>query len=343
MERLRPFSRISRAVWAPGLATLAGLVLWPAPADAAPSYGGRAFGASIEQITGLTFYADTGELPADGGALSASVLLVQTDVLRTGALNAATTGVNAVARSVASAEDVAVELGPELFIEATSVRAESEVTCSGVRGLTEIFGLTFAGEPIPVTGEANQTISLLGGLVTVVLNEQSESTGGDGTRSITVNAMRVLIAEPLTNIVIASTSSLLGGCEQPPADCHDFVTGGGWIALGNGRGNFGFNAGFKPNSTVPEIHFNYIDHRTRMHVKATSIAVYLVGATPTTRHMVGFASIDGIGGFTYTLDVTDNGEPGDTDVFQLSLSTGYSVGGVLAGGNIQLHRPCQVP
>jgi len=42
------------------------------------------------------------------------------------------------------------------------------------------------------------------------------------------------------------------------------------------------------------------------------------------------------------VDIADNGEPGrDTDTFTLTLSTGYSAGGVLNGGNIQLHSPCQ--
>ena len=49
------------------------------------------------------------------------------------------------------------------------------------------------------------------------------------------------------------------------------MTGGGWIKAGNSKANFGFNAGFKPGSSTPEVHFNYVDHNTGMQMKATSI------------------------------------------------------------------------
>ena len=45
---------------------------------------------------------------------------------------------------------------------------------------------------------------------------------------------------------------------------------------------------------------------------------------------------------TYTVDVTDNGEPGrGSDLFSLRLSNGYTASGTLAGGNIQLHKACK--
>ena len=46
-------------------------------------------------------------------------------------------------------------------------------------------------------------------------------------------------------------------------------------------------------------------------------------------------------GFTYQVDVADNGEPGRNDTFALSLSSSYSASGTLSGGNIQLHLSCQ--
>jgi hypothetical protein len=35
--------------------------------------------------------------------------------------------------------------------------------------------------------------------------------------------------------------------------------------------------------------------------------------------------------------VSDQGEPGRNDTFDLTLSTGYHASGTLAGGNIQVH------
>jgi hypothetical protein len=37
------------------------------------------------------------------------------------------------------------------------------------------------------------------------------------------------------------------------------------------------------------------------------------------------------------IDVTDNGEPGDQDVFNIVLDTGYKAGGKLGGGNVTVH------
>jgi hypothetical protein len=41
---------------------------------------------------------------------------------------------------------------------------------------------------------------------------------------------------------------------------------------------------------------------------------------------------------TFTVEVIDNGEPGSSDVFGISLSSGYTRSGTLANGNIQVHH-----
>ena len=56
--------------------------------------------------------------------------------------------------------------------------------------------------------------------------------------------------------------------------------------------------------------------------------------------------MNGQEGFTYEVDVTDNGEPGKNDRFSIRVSNAagylYTASGTLAGGNIQLHAPaCQ--
>jgi hypothetical protein len=61
--------------------------------------------------------------------------------------------------------------------------------------------------------------------------------------------------------------------------------------------------------------------------------------------MEGNAEINGVSGYTYSIDVADIGEPGrNTDTLKISLGNSngysYSAGGTLGGGNIQLHRPC---
>lgn len=83
-------------------------------------------------------------------------------------------------------------------------------------------------------------------------------------------------------------------------------------------------------------HLQYIDHGTGMKVKGTGVTGYEVTGT-TSRRIQGTCEINGQAGFTYTVDVADNGEPGRDDTFSISLSDGYTAAGNLAGGNIQLH------
>jgi hypothetical protein len=326
-------------------------IAWGSPAQADVTYSGRAFAVSLNVPTlgiGPTTMSDTGELPPSGGFQSAELMSVGVPgVLSASLLVASTSGANGVANSRASLANVVVLPGNAAQVTASFVQAESEATCNGVRGSTEVANATFGGQAIAVDPFApNQTFVIpnpLGGppLATLIINEQRTASGG-GTQDITVNAVHLTLATG-DEVILASAQSDVHGCPgcAPAPSCSDFMTGGGWVKVGNSKGNFGFNAGYKPNSSTPEIHFNYIDHNSGMHMKATSIRVYMKGDTATSRHMEGTAEVNGVPGFNYSIDVADNGEPGrNTDTLQITLSNGYSAGGTLAGGNIQLHKPC---
>jgi hypothetical protein len=84
----------------------------------------------------------------------------------------------------------------------------------------------------------------------------------------------------------------------------------------------------------------YIDHGNGMHVKGTGVTAYMF-VNQTTRHIEGTDEVDGSPG-KYFVDAADNDEPArGADTFDITLSNGYHAGRELAGGNIQLHRPCQ--
>src|SRR5262249_41572461 len=183
--------------------------------------------------------------------------------------------------------------------------------------------------------------------------EQTSNTT-PGFRGISVNAVHVTVTVAglvQAEVILSSAHSDINGCPSstgvvggcPPApECHDFVTGGGFIAVGTGgRANFGFNAGIKPNATAPEGHLNYVDHTTGMHVQSTSVTLY-TNRDATGRHFEGLAEVNGVAGYPYVVEVADNGEPGRRqDTFRIRLSNGYdSDGKTLDGGNIQLHKPC---
>jgi hypothetical protein len=44
--------------------------------------------------------------------------------------------------------------------------------------------------------------------------------------------------------------------------------------------------------------------------------------------------VNKVTGFTFTVDVIDNGPSGSGDTFRIRLSNGYDAGGALGGGNI---------
>lgn len=328
---------------------IAGLI-GTSPAQAQTSFSGRAFAAFLDTaLTGPMHISDTGQLPPSGGSRDDALLdtrdlnLATLDsVLTAEVLAASTSGASGKAQSSASLANVVVLPGSAAQVTASFVRAETQATCSGVSGGSEIADLTFGGTAITVTGEPNQTVTIPG-VATLIINEQTTASNGT-SRQIQVNALH-LIVPAVGEVILASAESDIncpGTTDQGP--CHDFVTGGGWITTtGNGRANFGFNAGFKAGSLTPDVHLNYIDHGSGMKVKATSISLYEVGLTPTSRHFEGAAEVNGVPGYTYAVDVADNGEPGRADTFTITLSGNgqvYQAGGTLAGGNVQLHKPC---
>ncbi len=128
----------------------------------------------------------------------------------------------------------------------------------------------------------------------------------------------------------------------PPVDeCTCKVTGGGFIYAPDATGNnrkitFGFVAMTQPDG---DAHGNLqiTDHPSREGRHGRVQEIDCDGNTVT------FAG-NLKGGGSYTLTVTDNGEPGRNDTFSYSGSDGYSASGTLAdggpgGGNIQVHKP----
>jgi len=140
---------------------------WASPVQAEVTYSGRAFGAFLNVPTlgvGPTTLSDTGELPPSGGFQSANLATVAVPgVLTASLLVASTSGANGVARSAASLAELVVLPGHAAQVTASFVRAESEATCNGVRGATEVADVTFGGQAITVDPFApNQTFEVPG-------------------------------------------------------------------------------------------------------------------------------------------------------------------------------------
>jgi hypothetical protein len=279
--------------------------------------------------------SDTGKLDSTGGEKEASLLEAEVPgVLTAEVLHASTIGNGNHSRSEASVANLNLTLGGNT-ITADFLRASAQAVCAGgasAGGSSEIVNLVINGQAITVTGEPNQTINLpLGGQV--IINEQTSTRQGD----ITVNALHVIIPG-VADVIIASAHADIT-CAKASCPGKDFVTGGGWIIAPSGsKGTFGVAGGIMGKGLWG--HLTYIDHGANLRVKGMSVTGYTVTA-PNSRRIKGTCEINGLPG-TYTVEVTDNGEPGKgKDLFTITLSNGYTAGGLLEGGNIQLHTPCK--
>jgi hypothetical protein len=326
------------------VALLALITAGPAQAATRAATGKVTFSgqATVVRATVLgttTVLADTGPLPSAGDALDASLLTANVPgLLSAEVLHAATIGQGDRSRSEASVANVnnLTVGGNTISADFLMARATAICTSTGpsTNGSSQVVALRINGQPIIVTGLPNQTVNLPGG-GQIVINEQTSSPG-----KITVNALHVVIPG-VADVIIASAHADVQ-CSKGKPNCagkNDFVTGGGWIITPSGaKGNFGVAGGIKNGAYWG--HLIYIDHGIDMKVKGTGVTAYVI-TPPTSRHIEGTAEVNGQPGFTYQVDVTDNGEPGTNDTFTIKLSNGYSASGTLAGGNIQLHMPCQ--
>lgn len=147
----------------------------------------------------------------------------------------------------------------------------------------------------------------------------------------------------------------------------DFVTGGGFIFFNGSRANFGVGGGCKDGSPTFG-HLEYVDHGTGLNVHWTSITGYFdLGGNGTDSHgqptgirrVCGTATTNQFGDVDFAVTVTDAGEPGVNDTFDIRLtqggfpvydtatqcsphflgSTAPCAPGTNGGGNIQLHKP----
>ncbi|MGZ3490259.1 MAG: post-COAP-1 domain-containing protein [Gemmatimonadaceae bacterium] len=139
-----------------------------------------------------------------------------------------------------------------------------------------------------------------------------------------------------------------GGSTLPCSVSGDRVTGGGWIiGKSGGKANFAVSGGTDIKKSAFRGHLEYDDKGGKrksddFEAKGTGVTAY-TALDLVTRRIAGTAKVNGKAGFTYRVDVTDNGEPGRNDVFAISVWNAagtlvYSASGKLGGGNIQLHK-----
>ncbi len=191
-------------------------------AQTSHTFSGRATGVNanvsvLGAVSVNTTIAQTDNLPATGGTgggltkqvLSGNVsfgLLSSSNNLNTGVINTMTSGGSAAGTPDSSQSESSVNALNSLLlgntITADVVRANTQ--CSGTNGTpsctgnTVITNLRINGTLINVN--TTTSVSLLGGVGTVFINEQTVSSTGQ-TRNITVNALRISLSS--VNLLVA--------------------------------------------------------------------------------------------------------------------------------------------
>ena len=156
-----------------------------------------------------------------------------------------------------------------------------------------------------------------------VANGQTVCWLGLGTHTLTVVA-----TDNVGNVTTQQVAFML-------VNTAGKVTVGGWIELENKKGTCGFNCDYVAGAAAPTGHLTYQDHDTGMTVQ--SVNMVAMGIVGNQAWFYGACTIEGEAGHWFRVDVTDNGEPGCNDVFNIQLDTGYSKGGKLGGGNVTIH------
>lgn len=319
------------------LAMLLGFAFTPGRA-VGNSFSGQ---ATVVQASVLGFppitLVNAGPLPPEGGSDEDSLLNVSVPGLGSaGVLHAATVAMGDASRAEASVAILNVTAAGNT-IGADFLMARAAAYCgqggASIAGSSEIVGLMINGQGIVVTGDPNQTIFLpppTGGKV--VINEQSQDVQGN-RGDITVTALHVTVPG-LADVAISQAHADIKCTGKTCPSDKDFVTGGGRINTAAGKATFGVAGGIKNGGFWG--HLTYIDHASGMKVKGTGVTAYEI-LNETKRRIKGNCEINGQGGYTYTVEVDDAGEPGRGDTFDLQLSNDYHSGGNLDGGNIQLH------
>jgi hypothetical protein len=116
------------------------------------------------------------------------------------------------------------------------------------------------------------------------------------------------------------------------------ITYGGRITTTDGdKATFGGNA----KGAAPSGQEEYQDHgpARAMNVHSIDVQAVVCSADGLSASIFGTATIDGSGSVDYRIDVTDQGEPGSSDTYEIRLSNGYDSGlQTLSGGNVQIHK-----
>ena len=119
----------------------------------------------------------------------------------------------------------------------------------------------------------------------------------------------------------------------------NIITGGGKFLKEGGKRTFGFVA--KVQGTGVQGNLEFRDHEASMNVQY-QIMQMVYAPDSTDGYFGGTCTVNGVGGYTFLVQIHDRGQTGNTDDFTIwildSLNNPmYTAGAPLSGGNIVIH------
>src|SRR6267378_2499713 len=123
----------------------------------------------------------------------------------------------------------------------------------------------------------------------------------------------------------------------PPPPTVGKVTGGGTIDVTGGIGTFGFIVQRQAADQSIRGDLQYVNHSNGEKVRSVLFDTFVIAGNTATFH--GTCTNNSIS-CTFTVNVTDKGEPGTNDSFNITVDTGSTdgAGEKLRSGSIQIHN-----
>jgi hypothetical protein len=233
----------------------------------------------------------------------------------------------------------------DLHVTATLLRSDAKAGCniltpvlSGQAHVLEaqVGSVTVDADPLVPTPR-NQKVFLPGGSGAYFIIAEQETSSSGNRGDITLTALRVVVPG-VADVAFSSAHADVICQGRPVCPGPHFVTGGGFLNGSHGKQHFviAFREG-----DANWGHLMYSDKDSGVTLRAakpfTSATVYPEGKE-------GGGTLTGTttAGATFTAHITDNGEPGREDVFDLFSPDGVTLAtGTLDGGNIQVHKACR--
>jgi len=229
----------------------------------------------------------------------------------------------------------------------TSVKVNSPGGTAGPITLCAAINEASDGSPGDISLATPVTFTLTPVAPGTTITRTATVSGGGVGGTLTACVMLSNVPVNVYDVGISVGGSYYTGSNGAVLAVYDpslgFVTGGGTIFHNGVTANFGFNVKYKKNG-APQGELLYMECSPTGSVKLKSTSMQSLSIVGNTGVIIGKATLNGVGNYTFRATVVDNGEPGRNDQFGLRVTApgGAIIPGLtfdpitLSGGNIQV-------